>query len=74
MHPSTLVPIFWISCLRFVSAKGFVIDSFGKLPTTASEFRAWKNTLLTRAASIDNTGRDVIMKWVMEACEEDRDL
>ena len=44
------------------------------LPTTASECRAWKDTFLTRVAPIDNTGRDIILNWVMEAFEESRDI
>ena len=44
------------------------------LPATASEFRAWKNTFLTRVASIDNTGRDIILNWVIEAFEEGGDI
>ena len=47
---------------------------FGCHSTTASEFRAWKSTFLTRAALIDNTGRDIILNWVIEAFEEGRDV
>lgn len=44
------------------------------LPTNAAEFRTWKNTFLTRVASIDLTGRDIILDWVMCAFEEDRNF
>ena len=76
MHPSKLVPILWISCLRKMCIGQRICHWFAWKTANHSikEFRAWKNTLLTRAASIDNTGRDVIMNWVMEAFEEDRDL
>ena len=44
------------------------------LPTSASEFRSWRNTFLTRVASIDQTGNDVILNWLMVAFEEGRDI
>eukprot|EP00435_Cladocopium_sp_Y103_P018517 s3282_g4.t1 len=40
------------------------------LPSTASEFRSWKNmflTFLTRVAAIDQTGGDVILNWLLTA-------
>ena len=55
-------------------SKGLSLVKLENLPTTASEFRAWKNTFLTKVAAIDQTGRDVILDWVMRAFEEGRDV
>ena len=43
------------------------------LPTTAAEFRAWRNTFVTRISSIDQTGQDIILAWVMQAFVENKD-
>ena len=55
-------------------SKDLALIKIENLPTTASEFRAWKDTFLTKVASIDQTGRDVILDWIMQAFEEGRDL
>ena len=36
------------------------------LPSSAAEFRSWCNTLVTRVSAIDQTGKDVILAWLME--------
>ena len=55
-------------------SKGLSLVKIENLPATASEFRAWKNTFLTKVAAIDQTGRDVILDWVMRDFEEGRDV
>ena len=54
--------------------KYFALIKIENLLTTGSEFRAWKNTFLTKVASIDQTGRDVILDWIMQAFEEGKDV
>ena len=36
------------------------------LPSSAAEFRAWRNTFVTRIAAIDQTGQDIVLKWLLE--------
>ena len=40
------------------------------LPTSAAEYHAWKNTFLTKVSSIDKTGDDVILGWLLQAFDE----
>ena len=42
------------------------IDS---LPRDAAQLRGWKNAFVTRLCSIDKTGKDTILHWVMPAFE-----
>ena len=37
------------------------------IPTDAAQYRGWKNAFLTKAASIDRTGRNRILGWLMQA-------
>ena len=41
------------------------------LPTDAAQFRGWRNSFLTKASSIDKTGRNRIMTWLLEAFSAD---
>ena len=45
----------------------FIFENF---PATASEFRAWKNTFLTKIVLIDTIGQEVIVNWVSKVLEE----
>ena len=51
-------------------SKDLSLVKIESLPNTASEFRAWKNAFLTKIASIDQTGQDVILDWVTRAFNE----
>ena len=42
------------------------IDS---LPRDAAQFRGWKNSFVTRLCSIDKTGKDTVLHWVVPAFE-----
>ena len=37
------------------------------LPNDAAQFRGWRNSFLTKAASIDKTGENRIMTWLLES-------
>ena len=37
------------------------------LPNDAAQFRGWRNSFLTKAASIDKTGENRIMAWLLES-------
>ena len=54
-------------------SKDLTLIKIESLPTSASEFRVWRNTFLTKVASIDQTGQDVILGWVMQSFAEGRD-
>ena len=48
-------------------SKDLSLIKFVYIPSSAADFRAWKNTLLTRVAAIDTTGRDVVLSWLLES-------
>ena len=59
--------MFWVSSLkRMYIVEGFISHQNRYIPTSAADFQAWKNTLLTRVAAIDMTGREVILSWLLE--------
>ena len=41
------------------------------LPNDAAQFRGWRNSFLTKASSIDKTGENRIMTWLLEAFSAD---
>ena len=41
------------------------------LPNDAAQFRGWRNSFLTKAASIDKTGENRIMTWLLEPFSPD---
>ena len=41
---------------------------------TAAEFRAWRNSTLTRIASIDQTVSDVVLGWLVESFADGKSL
>ena len=41
------------------------------LPTDAAQFRGWRNSFLTKASSIDRTGQNRIMTWLLESFSAD---
>ena len=55
-------------------SKDLALIKLESLPTSASEFQSWKNTFLTRVASIDQTGLDVVLQWLVIPFEEGRAL
>ena len=42
------------------------------LPTSAAEYRGWKNTFLSRVASIDQTGNDTILAWLSKCFNNEK--
>ena len=38
-----------------------------QLPSTAAQFRSWRNSFLTKTCAIDQTGQDIILTWLTEA-------
>ena len=41
------------------------------LPNDAAQFRGWRNSFLTKATSIDKTGENRIMTWLLESFSAD---
>ena len=41
------------------------------LPANAAAFRGWKNALLTKVSSIDMTGQDIVLTWLLQAFGND---
>ena len=44
------------------------------LPRDAGTFRGWRNGIVTRLCSIDVTGKDIILGWILEALDPTADL
>ena len=43
-----------------------------QLPSSASAFRSWRNSFLTKTCSIDATGENVILTWLTQAFHSER--
>ena len=56
---------------RYKALQSVKIES---LPQDAAAFRGWKNGLVTKLCSIDLTGRDIILEWILEALDPNSDL
>ena len=56
---------------RYKSLTAVKIES---LPQDAAAYRGWKNGLVTRLCSIDVTGKDIILEWILEALDATADL
>ena len=41
------------------------------IPTDAAQFRGWKNSFLTKTSSIDKTGQNRILQWLVRAFSPD---
>lgn len=39
------------------------------LPTSAAQYRGWRNSFITKCCSIDLTGNDVILQWINKSFE-----
>ncbi len=48
-------------------AKDLSLIKIDNVPVDAAHYRSWKNSFLTKASSIDRTGRSVILQWLMQA-------
>lgn len=55
-------------------SKDLSLVKIDHLPTSAADFRSWKNMTLTRIAAIDQTGRDMVLSWLLECFSEGREL
>ena len=56
---------------KYKSLQSLKIES---LPQNAGAFRSWKNVLVTKMCSIDITGRDVLLDWILRALDANADL
>lgn len=59
------------SVYRYKALQSVKVDS---LPQDAASYRGWKNGLVTKLCSIDITGRDIILQWVLESLDPTADL
>ena len=59
------------SVYRYKALQSIKIDS---LPQDAGAYRGWKNWVITKLCSIDVTGRDIILGWIVEALDPTADL
>ena len=59
------------SVYRYKALQSVKIES---LPQDAAAFRGWKNGLVTKLCSIDITGSDIILHWILEALDPNVDL
>ena len=59
------------SVYRYKGLQSIKLDA---LPQDAGAYRGWKNGLITKLCSIDVTGRDIILGWVLEALDPGADL
>ena len=55
-------------------SKDLSLIKLDQLPTSAAEFRSWRNSMLTKVASIDQTGSDVVLGWLLESFNEGKEL
>ena len=51
------------------SQQRFVPVKIDRLPRDAARFRGWKNAFVTQLCSIDKTGKDMILHWVVPTFE-----
>ena len=49
--------------------KDLALINIDTLPRDAAHFRSWRNSFITRLCSIDRTGRDTLLHWIMPAFE-----
>ena len=59
------------SVYRYKALQPMKIDS---LPQDAGAFRGWRNGIVTRLCSIDVTGKNIILDWILEALDPIADL
>ena len=59
------------SVYRYKALQSIKIDS---LPQDAGAYRGWKNGVITKLCSIDVTGQDIILGWILEALDPTADL
>ena len=59
------------SVYRHKALQSIKIDS---LPQDAGAFRGWKNGIITKLCSIDVTGHEIILGWILEALDPTADL
>ena len=59
------------SVCRYKALQSVKVES---LPQDAAAFRSWKNGLVTKLCSIDITGSDIVLGWVLEALDPNADL
>ena len=52
-------------------AKDLVLVKIETIPVDAAQFRGWKNAFLTKASSIDKTGQNRILQWLLQAFAPD---
>ena len=50
-------------------SKGLSLVKIDSLPRDATQFRSWENAFVTRLCSINKTGTDTVLHWVMPAFE-----
>ena len=55
-------------------SKDLSLIKLDQLPTSAAEFRSWRNSMLTIVASIDQTGSDLVLGWLLESFNEGKEL
>lgn len=55
-------------------SKDLSLVKHDSLPTSAAEFRSWRNSMLTRIASIAQSGSDIVLAWLMESFAEGKNL
>ena len=49
--------------------KDLAMIKIDALPRDAANFRSWRNSFITRLCSIDRTGHDTLLHWIMPAFE-----
>lgn len=54
-------------------SKDLTLIRIESAPKSASEFRARKNTFLTKVAALDQTGQDIVLAWALQAFTEGKD-
>ena len=59
------------SVYKYKALQSIKVDAFLQ---DAGAYRGWKNGLVTKLCSIDITGRDIILGWVLEALDPSADL
>jgi hypothetical protein len=57
--------------IKYKALQSIKIDS---LPQDAGALRGWKNGIITMLCSIDVTGKDIILGWILEALDPTADL
>lgn len=56
---------------QIYKAKDLSLVKIETLPADAAQYRGWRNSFLTKASSIDKTGQNRILQWLLQAFTPD---